>query len=254
MTANQFNNTITGTRDNAGSDSAAAPIQFTGADMVRDIVLQFPKAADYFKGQRIDFCCGGAKPLAEVAAEKGLDPETLLADLHKLLKEHPVLDVDTAWNEASSAELVEYIVNKHHRYLREELPLISQNVTKVFRVHGEDSPHLGEVYRLFNLLREDLLQHTAKEEESEFPKMLAYSENPSEAGLAELRGLLHTLEEEHDGAGEILRELRRVTNDFTPPEHACTTYRLTYARLEELEGMTFEHVHLENNILFLRYQ
>lgn len=96
MTANQFNNTITGTRDNAGSDSAAAPIQFTGADMVRDIVLQFPKAADYFKGQRIDFCCGGAKPLAEVAAEKGLDSETLLADLHKLLKEHPVLDVDTA--------------------------------------------------------------------------------------------------------------------------------------------------------------
>ena len=227
---------------------------FTPEAMVRDIVLQFPKAADYFKGQRIDFCCGGAKPLAEAAAEKGLDPEMLIQDLNKLQEEHPVLEEDTAWNDASSEELVNYIVNKHHRYLREELPLISQNVTKVFRVHGEDSPHLGEMHRLFNLLREELLQHTAKEEASEFPKMLAYSQNPSEAGLEELRGLLHNLEEEHDGAGELLREIRRVTNDFTPPEHACTTYRLTYARLEELEGMTFEHVHLENNILFLRYQ
>ncbi|MEK5031170.1 iron-sulfur cluster repair di-iron protein [Paenibacillus sp. FSL R7-0302] len=227
---------------------------FTPEAMVRDIVLQFPKAADYFKAQRIDFCCGGAKPLAEAAAEKGLDPAAMVQELNKLQEQHPVLEEDTAWNEASSEELVDYIVNKHHRYLREELPLISQNVTKVFRVHGEDSPHLGEMHRLFNMLREELLQHTAKEEESEFPKMLAYTQNPSEEGLAELRGLLHNLEAEHDGAGEILRELRRVTNDYTPPAHACTTYRLTYARLEELEGMTFEHVHLENNILFLRYQ
>ncbi|WP_445322022.1 iron-sulfur cluster repair di-iron protein [Paenibacillus sp. FSL M7-0420] len=227
---------------------------FTPEAMVRDIVLQFPKAADYFKAQRIDFCCGGAKPLAEAAAEKGLDPEAMVQELNTLQQQHPVLEEDTAWNEASSEELVDYIVNKHHRYLREELPLISQNVTKVFRVHGEDSPHLGEMHRLFNMLREELLQHTAKEEESEFPKMLAYTQNPTEEGLAELRGLLHNLEAEHDGAGEILRELRRVTNDYTPPAHACTTYRLTYARLEELEGMTFEHVHLENNILFLRYQ
>ncbi|WP_342421793.1 iron-sulfur cluster repair di-iron protein [Paenibacillus sp. FSL E2-0178] len=227
---------------------------FASEAMVRDIVLQFPKSADYFKAKRIDFCCGGAKPLAEAAAEKGLDPEAMIQDLNKLQEEHPVLEEDTAWNEASSEELVNYIVNKHHRYLREELPLISQNVTKVFRVHGEDSPHLGEMHRLFNLLREDLLQHTSKEEESEFPKMLAYTQNPTEEGLSELRGLLHNLEAEHDGAGEILRELRRVTNDYTPPAHACTTYRLTYARLEELEGMTFEHVHLENNNLFLRYQ
>ncbi|MEK4005530.1 iron-sulfur cluster repair di-iron protein [Paenibacillus sp. FSL H3-0333] len=227
---------------------------FTPEAMVRDIVLQFPKAADYFKAQRIDFCCGGAKPLAEAAAEKGLDPAAMVQELNKLQEQHPVLEEDTALNEASSEELVDYIVNKHHRYLREELPLISQNVTKVFRVHGEDSPHLGEMHRLFNMLREELLQHTAKEEESEFPKMLAYTQNPTEEGLAELRGLLHNLEAEHDGAGEILRELRRVTNDYTPPAHACTTYRLTYARLEELEGMTFEHVHLENNILFLRYQ
>ncbi|WP_019909601.1 iron-sulfur cluster repair di-iron protein [Paenibacillus sp. HW567] len=245
MAAKQMNNTTTGVQDG-----------FSGEAMVRDIVLQFPKAADYFKAQRIDFCCGGAKPLTEAAAEKGLDTESVIQDLNKLLEEHPVLEEgeDTAWNEASSEDLVNYIVNKHHRYLREELPLIAQNVTKVFRVHGEDSPHLAEVYRLFHTLREDLLQHTAQEEESEFPKMLAYSNHPTPEGLAELHGLLHTLEEEHDGAGEILRELRRVTNDFTPPEHACTTYRLTYARLEELEGMTFEHVHLENNILFLRYQ
>ncbi|SET59226.1 iron-sulfur cluster repair di-iron protein [Paenibacillus sp. NFR01] len=234
--------------------NTAAELQFTGEELVRDIVLKFPKSADYFKSKRIDFCCGGAKPLAEVTAEKDMNTEAVLEDLHELAKNHPVLESDTAWVGASSQELIDFIVNKHHHYLREELPLIAQNVTKVFRVHGEDSPHLAEMYRLFHLLREDLLKHTAQEEETEFPKMLAYEAQPTADGLNELRGLLRGLEEEHDGAGEILRELRRITNDYTPPEHACTTYRLTYARLEELEGMTFEHVHLENNILFLRYQ
>lgn len=227
---------------------------FNSEAMVRDIVLQFPKSADYFKANKIDFCCGGAKPLGEVLEERGLDKELVINELYKLLEEYPVLEEDMKWNSAPSDELISHIVNKHHRFLREELPLIGQNVTKVFRVHGEDSPHLGELYTLFNTLKEELLEHTAKEEESEFPKILNYIANPTESGLAELREGLHDLEDEHDAAGDILKKIRLITNDFTPPGHACTTYRLTYARLEELEGMTFEHVHLENNILFPRYQ
>lgn len=43
-----------------------------------------------------------------------------------------------------------------------------------------------------------------------------------------------------------------MTNDFTPPEGACGTYRLVYQRLEALESDLFEHIHLENNILFPR--
>ena len=227
---------------------------FNKEAMVRDIVLQFPKSADYFKAKKIDFCCGGAKPLGEAVLERGMDPDVVISNLYTLLEEYPVLEEEMVWNSAPSDELISHIVNKHHRFLREELPSIGQNVTKVFRVHGEDSPHLAELYTLFNTLKEELLQHTTKEEESEFPKILNYIANPSETALAEVREALHDLEDEHDAAGDILKKIREITNDFTPPGHACTTYRLTYARLEELEGMTFEHVHLENNILFPRYQ
>lgn len=244
METKQSNNRI--------SDTSQA--EFTPDALVRDIVLQFPKAADYFKAKRIDFCCGGAKPLADAAAERGLDKDVIISDLNRLLEEYPVPQAEIAWNTAPSEELIDLIINKHHRYLREELPLIGQNVTKVFRVHGGDSPHLVELYSLFNTLKEELLEHTAKEEESEFPKLLAYAANPSEEGLVELHETLHDLESEHDAAGDILRKIRSITDDFTPPGHACTTYRLTYARLEELESMTFEHVHLENNILFPRYK
>ncbi|MFD1773067.1 iron-sulfur cluster repair di-iron protein [Paenibacillus rhizophilus] len=227
---------------------------FNSDTLVKEIVLQFPKAADYFKASKIDFCCGGAKPLREAADERGLEADAVIGDLYKLLEQYPVLEEDTVWNGASSEELIAHIVDKHHRYLREELPLIGQNVTKVFRVHGGDSPHLAEVYQLFNQLKDELLEHTANEETQDFPSILAYEQNGNEESLTALRKSLSNLEEEHDAAGDILKQLRSVTGDFTPPEHACTTYRLTYARLEELEGMTFEHVHLENNILFPRYQ
>lgn len=249
METKQFN-------DRISDSNQAQTVQagFTPDALVRDIVLQFPKAADYFKAKRIDFCCGGAKPLAEAAAERGLDQEIIIGDLNKLFEEYPVPQEEIAWNTAPSEELIDHIINKHHRYLREELPLISQNVTKVYRVHGGDSPHLEELYNLFNTLKEELLTHTAKEEEDEFPKLLTYDANPSEEALTALRESLVELESEHDGAGDILRKMRSITDDFTPPAHACTTYRLTYARLEELESMTFEHVHLENNILFPRFQ
>jgi regulator of cell morphogenesis and NO signaling len=238
-------------------DSASRPtpeVRLSTEAWVRDIVLQFPKSADYFKANRIDFCCGGARPLGEAVTERGLDKDAVLADLNKLLKEHPVLEEETIWNQASSSELIGHIVNKHHQYLRQELPLIAQNVNKVFRVHGGDSPHLVELHVLFHKLMNELLDHTAKEEDTQFPRILAYRADSGEVSLAELRAALDELEGEHDAAGDILRQIRRITEDFTPPDHACTTYRLTYARLEELEGMTFEHIHLENNILFPRYQ
>ncbi|GJM68767.1 hypothetical protein HMSSN036_09830 [Paenibacillus macerans] len=78
-------------------------------------------------------------------------------------------------------------------------------------------------------------------------------EEPGPEVLEKLQSAIAELESEHDAAGDILKQLRELTDDFQPPGHACTTYRLTYSRLEELEAMTFTHVHLENNILFPRY-
>ncbi|MCK8486174.1 iron-sulfur cluster repair di-iron protein [Paenibacillus sp. MBLB2552] len=229
------------------------PLEFQITDRVRDIVLRFPKAADYFRQRKIDFCCGGNRPITEAAEESGVPAERLLDELNRMMAEHPHTTEGENWLQASSADLVKHIVGKHHRYLREELPEIQKYVTKVSRVHGEGDPHLLEVARLFGELRRELLEHTDKEEAEVFPKMLNWDAGREPEVLGKLQVAIADLESEHDGAGNILKQLRELTEDFQPPTHACTTYRLTYARLEELEGMTFTHVHLENNVLFPRY-
>lgn len=226
---------------------------FKEQDMVRDIVLRFPKSADYFRGRKIDFCCGGARPLGEAATERGIPVETLLTDLNRMAAEHPRAEEEQDWTKAESADLIGHIVNTHHRYLREELPEIQKYVTKVSRVHGDADTHLREVERLFGELRRELLEHTDKEEAEEFPKIILWEKSRDPEVLEKLQSAIAELESEHDAAGDILKQLRELTDDFQPPGHACTTYRLTYSRLEELEAMTFTHVHLENNILFPRY-
>ncbi|RCX23106.1 regulator of cell morphogenesis and NO signaling [Fontibacillus phaseoli] len=226
---------------------------FAKDKLIRDIVLEFPKSADYFRRRKIDFCCGGNRPLEEAAAERNIAVEELLADLARLAAEYPSAEERESWIDADSKDLIGHIVNKHHAFLREELPELQKSVMKVSRVHGDHDPHLIEVAQLYGQLREELLEHTAKEEADVFPKMINWELGQEQEVLFKLRTAIHDLEAEHEGAGRILKRLREITGDFQPPAHACTTYRTTYARLEELEGMTFSHVHLENNILFPRY-
>jgi regulator of cell morphogenesis and NO signaling len=57
---------------------------------------------------------------------------------------------------------------------------------------------------------------------------------------------------EHDSAGDVLREIRTASNDYTPPADACMTFQTVYRALAEFEADLHQHIHLENNILFPR--
>ncbi|WP_335869846.1 iron-sulfur cluster repair di-iron protein [Bacillus sp. 2205SS5-2] len=225
----------------------------TDSQTVAEIVTKFPKASDLFKTYRIDFCCGGNRPLIEAIQEKNLSVGEVLGKLNELYQQMFALSEATIdWEHSSSRELIEYIIQKHHAYLNEELPLLSPYITKVHRVHGATHPHLVTIHKLFYELKAELEQHTSKEETIDFPLILEFEENPTEQNRQKLLAVVQELEHEHTTAGTILKQMREITNDYTPPAGACGTYRLAYQRLEALESDLFQHIHLENNILFPR--
>ena len=225
----------------------------TANSLVRDIVNELPKASDLFKKNRIDFCCGGNIPLSKAAEQNGLKVNNIIEELKDVFEkyENTEKNVDV-WTDSDSYTIINHVINNYHRVSEEELTMLSPYVTKVSRVHGEHHPELIKMNELFYEFKKELLEHMAKEEEIVFPliKQLAdgTAPNPEEAIK-----MIVELEKEHDHAGEILRQIRAVTFDFALPADACGTYRLVYARLEALEGLTFMHVHLENNILFPRF-
>lgn len=225
---------------------------FTKQSIVGDIVTVFPKASDLFKANRIDFCCGGNQTIEEATMNKEIHADELLHTLNTLYSDYNAEANHRNWNEVSYSDIIDHIIHTHHHYLNEELPQLNPYVTKVFRVHGEHQPHLAQMHKLYNQLKVELEQHTMKEEQQVFPLIIKYEQEPTEENLQSILSVLEELEKEHDEAGNIMKVLRDITSDFTPPEDACRTYRMVYSRLEELETDLFQHVHLENNILFKR--
>ncbi|GGJ70227.1 regulator of cell morphogenesis and NO signaling [Anoxybacillus voinovskiensis] len=224
---------------------------FTAQSTVGEIVAMFPKASDLFKTYKIDFCCGGNRSLAAALAEKNLPIEDILHQLQTMYQQS-LEKVEKNWLEASYTELIDHIIQKHHRFLMEELPQLSPYVTKVLRVHGPEQPHLVQVHKLFNDLKTELEQHLMKEETKAFPLIIQFEQHPTKENEQAMKQVIEELVAEHDTAGDIMKEIRQITNDFTPPFDACGTYRLVYNRLEALEEDLFTHIHLENNILFPR--
>ena len=65
------------------------------------------------------------------------------------------------------------------------------------------------------------------------------------------RSPITVMRSEHDQHGEALAGLENLTNDMTEPADACNTWRALYAGLRQLREDLMQHIHLENNILFL---
>lgn len=225
--------------------------QLTLDTQVCDIVTVLPKSADLFRCLRIDFYCGGKIALKDAAEERKLNPEDVL---------NSIKVIEKAWGKQSemdptsfgSKTLVAFIQSKYHDGLRDEFSLLAPYIKKVARVQGENHPHLLRIQEIFQELRSELLDHTADEDENVFPLILKFLENPTPELKEKVKPYILKLERAHENAGELLAEIRDLTNNFMPPDGSCGTYRLVYTRLAQLEKDTFEHVHLENNNLFDR--
>lgn len=224
---------------------------FKASDKIGDIVTIFPGASNLFLEYRIDFCCGGNRPLTEAINEKSLDENKILNLLNERYIEFQEKNEKfTDWAKEEPSKLVDYVVGKHHAYLNEELPKLSELTLKILKVHGTTHEELFKVHKLFNTLRIELEEHLVKEEDLLFPAIKKYEAEKTSENRDKMISLINELEEEHTGAGDIIKELREVANHYIVPEGACRTYELTYKKLRELEEDTFQHIHLENNILF----
>lgn len=224
---------------------------FTAEHTPAEIVKIFPKASDLFKQRRIDFCCGGDKPLHETFSKGKVDEKIVLSELNTAYENWQKEDnVITDWDALSFSELIDHIVHTHHAYLNEELPALGQFVTKIFRVHGAKHSHLKELHKLFHDFKVEMEEHMIKEESEVFPLIKEYEKNPNDKLKQHIHSANGGLEDEHEATGNILKRMREITNGFEPPLDACNSYRITYARLSDMETDTFQHVHLENNVLF----
>ena len=226
----------------------------TAATTVREIVAQDFRAAAVFERHGIDFCCGGNRTVAAASQERGVAVDTVLAELATACAasasdapRYGTWDLPT---------LVSYIVANHHGYVRGAIPPLVAHTQKIAAVHGERHPELRSVEALFDQVAQEMMAHMFKEERILFPFIVAMAEAAAQerplpgAPFGTVEGPIRMMEHEHESAGGAMARIRELTGDYTPPDDACTTYRVCLQELKAFEDDLHVHVHLENNILF----
>ena len=208
---------------------------------VADIAAKLPGATAVFRARKMDFCCGGAVPLEQAAARRGVDLAALEAELASLDGRAAPADADLP-----TEALVARILDRYHAVHRRELPELIRLARRVEAVHrGVEGAPVG----LADALEEaqgGLLDHMVKEERILFPMLLAGQGAMAACPIAMMR-------HEHDDHGRHLARILALSNDATPPEGACTTWRALCAGIRKFADDLQEHVHLENNVLFPRF-
>jgi regulator of cell morphogenesis and NO signaling len=222
---------------------------------VRDFAIENPSATRVFEKLKIDYCCGGNRPLSDACGEKGLDLDQVLHLLQQAGQERVAPESPGA-QALPLASLINLIVVKHHVFTRDELERLTALLEKVCSAHGRNHPELLDIQSQFQTLRAELEPHMMKEERVLFPYItrleMAMAENQPVpfAPFGHVQNPIAVMMREHDAAGEILKTIRELSKDFATPEDGCVSYRTLYNALEELEVDLHQHIHLENNILF----
>ncbi len=225
-------------------------------DAVSTIVTNDYRMADVFLKHDIEFCCGGKWPLEVICESKNIDPTDVLNDL-EIASRNIQLSNDIRFQDWSPAFLADFIVNVHHHYLRKALPVAQHYVQLFLDGHKKKFPELLKLEDLVAQLQKDALLHIQQEEEIFFP----YIKQISHAWLHKepyanllVRTLRKPLQEiadqDHALQSDLLQQIRELTADYTPPEKACVTHRVTFFKLKQLDQDMAQHLYLENELLF----
>lgn len=223
------------------------------ATPVGQLVADRPARACILEAHGIDYCCGGKTTLEDACQKKGIRVEDVLEKLLAVDRKEEPNAID--WTTAKLADLVDHIVTDYHQPLRQELARVTPLVEKVARVHGDNHPEMITVKDVFNRFKAQLELHMQKEEMVLFPGIVSMETTGSPQIFGCGGGIEHPIDvmsQEHDEAGEALRTMRHLTNDYTPPEDACNTFKVLLFSLIQIESEMHQHVHKENSILFPR--
>jgi regulator of cell morphogenesis and NO signaling len=225
---------------------------------IGQIVAETPAAARVFDEYRIDYCSEGKDPLDVACRKVGVLRDRIVEEIELAARTEIPTDLHD-WHRAPMRDLIAHILNAHHAYLDAQLPLLEHEIMRSVGLHAsEDNATYRRLRDVFARFRSEIEHHNKQEEMILFPTIIALEQASAKShfGPKSHYGFaaqsIHSMEGEHESIHALLREIRSITNSFTPPSGANGQDRSLYHDLHDFELNMRRHFHLENNILFPR--
>lgn len=143
--------------------------------------------------------------------------------------------------------LIGHIRTRYHDAHRRELPDLIALARKVEAAHATDPNVPHGLAGALEDIRADLERHMREEEDVVFPALRAGSAAPPAGALPALRA-------EHDGQEAAVNRIAAIAHGFRLPNHACQSWRRLNAGLRKLVEDLDDHRHLEDEVLFPRFE
>jgi regulator of cell morphogenesis and NO signaling len=232
---------ISGIQMNAIEHTTITMAQMNEQHSLGALAVNIPGATAIFRSYKLDFCCGGQQSLAQACVDKGLDVDRVLEAIRALDQ------IQKLPPKPTMSELIVHILERYHAVHRQQLPELIRMARRVEAVHREH-PHvpLGLAAQL-ETMQEELLEHMAKEEAILFP--LLHS-----GGHPMAKQPIEIMRHEHMKHVLQLEQLAKLTTQHQAPQGACNTWQALYAGTARLADDLVEHIHLENNYLFVGFE
>lgn len=222
--------------------------------IIWEIASVYPITVSVFLKHGAEFCCKGNLSLEDASKRDSFNLEDILADLEKAVANRS--EDDKKVSEMSSlVEITTYIKDTFHDPIRELLYPTEVLAKRVAMVHGEIHPELVKISEIVQGMVPVLEMHFDKENQILHP-MMAEIDAHNNAGTkleslhcGSIENPIAQMEHEHENYGDMLEQLRTLTDNYNLPEGACRSYTALFANLEKLEEDLMRHTNLENFIL-----
>ncbi len=221
-------------------------MKITPTNNIGQLAAKHPETTRIFDRYKINYCCGGDRTLQQACDKLGLNIDNIQTELQNILAMPAT--AEKSWDHATTEELIKHILVHYHEPLKEELPRLEKLMNKVVKAHSDKAPDvLPKLQAIFQAAKAELDEHLLKEEQVLFPMILSKNTSMLSAPLSVMKA-------EHEELGESLKLMREITKNYELDPNACNTWRALWHGLESFEKEMHEHLHLENNILFLNCQ
>ena len=234
-------------------------------EKIGDVLNKFPITKVFFDKYNIDYCCNGRKELKASLEELNILNQTVINELINYVNQSKqfvpsnsdqVID-STNLIKKNSEEIIDFIINKFHEELRKTLPEINTLLLKIMRAHIHNHKDLfWKIHELTSEIETIFDGHLILEEELIFKPMIKFNHGEISTNSEEYKTMINCINEamnEHFTIGPALKELAKLTYNYTIPEDACETVKKVYRKMHILQDNILAHTQVENNILFQRY-
>jgi regulator of cell morphogenesis and NO signaling len=241
-----------------GTDPSPQYNRVDASHFVTDIVKADYRTSQVFSKLGIDYCCMGKQPLGTVCEQRGLDTEIVVRELENAMRGRRIPGgVDPSqW---SVDFLIDYVVNIHHTYQQTALPLLTTNLTKLAATHSRNFTYAEELLSVFRWMETEIMANIKEEKEVIFPyiKQLMHAYESREPYAALLvrtlrKPINNVISREEKIINTYVNNIREITSAYTIPPGACSTHKVTFSYLKELDDDLTDHLYLENRVLFPR--